>query len=463
MQPEYNYIFKRRHRLYQKNVDIWRRSKDAYTGGFDYIQQALVRHVSEIELEFAERLRRAYYFNYPRKIARLITQFILSVEPQRDHADLAMVEDFSRGGLRANEVMRQFSTLLNVYGSAALVVEMPFFDGEMDCERKQLERIRPAVRALSPLEVVDWAYGSDGKLDWMIVEEIDQLNAGPFLPPVDVKRRKLFTRDECLIFERDSVSGIAVLLSRAPHNLGCVPAVFLIEPDGFGIDGGHYFEDVVRISDAILNNESEAQMNIVKQMFGLLVISEAFARSGSRDSGNERNPNEKFSHVLARSAAIWESAEEKNTSRYISPSGADTAAIRGENEALKRELFDAVGMSLVTPSRDAQTAEAKAWDYHQIRQFLACRVDLLEQAEQQCWAIVHAYDRTIAVPSVVYNREFSIGDLSASIAALLNLKQFSDGPAFQREIGKTALFLLEKIKKLDPESRREIQNELTEA
>jgi len=342
-------------------------------------------------------------------------------------------------------------------------VEMPFFDGEMDCERKQIERIRPAVRALSPLEVVDWAYGSDGKLDWMIVEELDQLNAGPFLPPVDVKRRKLFTRDECLIFERDSVSGIAVLLSRAPHALGCVPAVFLIEPDGFGIDGGHYFEDVVRISDAILNNESEAQMNIVKQMFGLLVISEAFARSGSRDSGSERNPNEKFSHILARSAAIWESAEEKNTSRYISPSGADTAAIRGENEALKRELFDAVGMSLVTPSRDAQTAEAKAWDYHQIRQFLACRVDLLEQAEQQCWAIVHAYDRTIAVPQVVYNREFAIGDLSASIAALLNLKQFSDGPAFQREIGKTALFLLEKIKKLDPESRREIQKELEEA
>jgi len=64
---------------------------------------------------------------------------------------------------------------------------------------------------------------------------------------------------------------------------------------------------------------------------------------------------------------------------------------------------------------------------------------------------------------VVYNREFAIGDLSASIAALLNLKQFSDGPAFQREIGKTALFLLEKIKKLDPESRREIQKELEEA
>ena len=109
-----------------------------------------MRHVSEVEPEFEERLRRAYYFNYPRKLARLITQFILSVEPQRDGAEPELVEDFSRTGLRANEVMRQFSTLLNIYGGAALSVEMPYFSGEIDCERKKLERIRPAVRAWSP-------------------------------------------------------------------------------------------------------------------------------------------------------------------------------------------------------------------------------------------------------------------------------------------------------------------------
>ena len=33
-------------------------------------------------------------------------------------------------------------------------------------------------------------------------------------------------------------------------------------------------------------------------------------------------------------------------------------------------------MALVTPSRDAQTAESKAWDYHQVKQFLSCRADI---------------------------------------------------------------------------------------
>ena len=461
MNQDYEYLFRRRHALHRANRETWERSRAAYNGGEAYIRRALVRHVSEVEPEFAERLRRAYYFNYPRKLARLITQFILSIEPQRDGAEPELVEDFSRTGLRANEVMRQFSTLLNIYGGAALTVEMPYFEGEVDCERKQQERLRPAVRAWSPLEVADWAWGADGQLEWLLVEERTLADRGPFLPPVPALRRKLFTRNETLIFERPAGVGSVELRARACHNLGCVPGVLAFEPDGFGIDGDHYFEDVVRISDAILNNESEAQMNVVKQMFGLLVISDSFAR-GARplSSGGNGREGEKFSHLLARSAAIWESPEEKGISRYISPSGTDSSAIRAENDALKRELFDVVGMALIQPSRAAQTAEAKAWDHHQIKQFLACRVDQLEQAELRCWELMHEYDRTVPVPSIAYNREFAVTDLKSSIESLIELRQLSGGSEYHREIARTALFLLEKVRKIDPERREQIRREI---
>ena len=196
MDENFEHLFHRRHRLHQANREVWERSRAAYSGGSDYIRTALIRHVSEIELEFAERLHRAYYFNYPRKLARLITQFVLSVEPQRDGAEPELVEDFSRSGLRANEVMRQFSTLLNVYGGAALTVEMPFFEGEVDCERRRRERIRPAVKAYSPLEIPDWSFGTDGELDWILFEEPDIVDHGPFAPSTTVLRRRLLTRTE---------------------------------------------------------------------------------------------------------------------------------------------------------------------------------------------------------------------------------------------------------------------------
>ena len=168
---DYSYIFNRQHPLFTQRHTAWQRNKAAYSGGASYIQQALIQHVSEIDPEFTERLNRAYYFNYPRKIARLITQYILSGDPVRTGANPELIEDFSRSKLRANEVMRQFSTLLNVYGSAWMLVEMPAFEGVADAERQQLEHLHPYAVALSPLKVPDWAEDSNGSLLWAVVEE----------------------------------------------------------------------------------------------------------------------------------------------------------------------------------------------------------------------------------------------------------------------------------------------------
>ena len=349
-----------------------------------------------------------------------------------------------------------------------MTVEMPFFNGEVDAERKLKERLRPAVQALSPLQVPDWGTGRDGELEWLITEEDVSLDRGPFMPPLQTVRRKLFTRSELVIYERVPENGKIVEISRARHGLGRVPALYLAEPEGYGLHGGHYFEDIVRISDAILNNESEAQMNVVKQMFGLLVISEGFARGARPLKDNTQGSSrEKFSHVLARSAAIWESPEERGISRYISPSGADTSLIRAENQALKEELFDTIGMTIASAGRRIQSAESKAWDFHQVRQFLCSRADMLEQSEIRCWELMASLDHSIPVPRVSYNREFAVTDLQSSIASLTALKRFSGGAEYRREVTRAALFLLEKIKRIDPACRKlilkEIEKRTTEA
>ena len=363
-----NYLFYRRHPEYAANENLWKHALAAYTGGKSYIDQALIRHVSEIDIEFAERRRRAYYFNYPRAIARRITQYVLSVDPVRRNANTEMVEDWSRSGLRCNEVMRQLSTMLNVYGRAWLNVEMPNFNGIPTLERARKERLRPYVRALSPLQVTDWAYGNDGKLLWALVAETELLNADPFHAPVKLRRRRLYTRDMWKVYEL-TASGV-VEVDAGINSTGVVPLVAVTEPDGFGIDAGHWFEDIIRVSEAILNNESEAQMNVVKQMFGMLVVSDAFFR-GARQLAEREGTG--FSSTVARSAAIVESADEKGISRYISPGGVASSVIRSENLALKKELYDVVGLAIQNQSREAQTAESKEWDFQNVCQFLTAR------------------------------------------------------------------------------------------
>lgn len=450
-------LFSRRHPEYVALEQVWRRSAAAYSGGADYIEQALIRHVSEIDIEFAERRRRAYYFNYPRAIARRITQYVLATEPLRHGGDPELIEDFSRTGLRVNEVIRQLSTLVNVYGRAWLLVETPSFSGPVDLERARRERLRPYCRAVSPLQVVDWAHGSDGKLLWLLLAEEVFDNGDPFAAPVRAVRRRLLERDRWRLFESDS-SGVREIAGGV-NPAGEVPAVEVTEPDGFGLESRHWFEDVVRISEAILNNESEAQMNVVKQMFGMLVVSDAFVRGGRR-LNNAGSIDGNFAATVARSAAIVESVEEKGISRFISPSGVENASIRAENVSLKRELYDVVGLAVQSPGREAQTAESKAWDFQNVCQFLAARADLLEQAENAAWRLARKFDPGVKIPQISYNRKFAVRDLAGAIEGLLRLGELDSGPEFRKALHRSALDLLDAVGSVGISDRNRILEEI---
>ena len=456
------FLFQRRHERYLRQLESWRRSAAAYSGGADYIAKALIRHLSEIEPEFLERRSRAYYFNYPRRIARLITQYALSVDPIRTGAAPELVEDFSRRGLRVNEVMRQFSTMLNVYGCAWMLIDMPNFAGEVDLDRRNREKLRPYATVLAPTRVTDWSYHSDGELEWAVIEEECRCAADPFQPAVRKIRRKLFTRETWLALEREASGGPVRIVGEGTHHLGVVPLIYAEEVDGFGMAANHWFEDVVRISDAIMNNESEAQMNIIKQLFGLLVISDSFARGARAAERQNGRTDGQFSHVIARSAAIVESPEERGISRYIAPGGAETAEIRAENLTLKREMFEVVGMSLAKETRATESAESKAWDQQLLRQFLASRSELLEQSEIAAWKMMRCYDPSIPLPTVSYNRDFSVVDLKESVEALLGLNKITAGLTYRREIARTAVSLLEKFKKISPDDYQQVLKEISE-
>jgi len=119
---------------------------DAYAGGRAYIDTALIQHMAEIDPSFEERKSRAYYVNLPRKIARLISNFLLSAAPQRDGADTTLTDDWTRDGRSVDDVMLQVSTMLNCYGLAWVLVDMPKVAGAIDLETKQRQRIRPFER-----------------------------------------------------------------------------------------------------------------------------------------------------------------------------------------------------------------------------------------------------------------------------------------------------------------------------
>ena len=463
-------LFQRQNVFYRENAWKWRRSLAAYGGGAGYIKTALIQHTNEIKPEYEERLKRACYVNYPRRVATLITQYVLAKRPSREGASSEYVEDFSRTGLRVDEVMRQFSTYLNICGCAWLCVDAPAFDGAPTKADEQRERLRPYCVALSPLAVPDWHYGADGKLDWVLTAETRIDNSNPFANESKIEIRKLWTRESIVIVEKNDTSGESKTAA-VPNPVGIVPFVRHVEVDGYGINENHWFEDVVRISDAILNANSEAQMNCLKQMFGLLVIPEDFLdtvrqlqkteENGPSGANDEGKPSEPLSYTLARSAALFESAEAKGCSRYIQPAGTETTTIRNEVDALKRELYSVVGLAASKDTRMVESAEAKAWDYQNVEAYMETRADILEQSEVMAWEILNAWNPAIKIPTVSYNRNFAILDLSQSVATLLQLSGFcQNNDQFQREIEKTALSMLNRLRQLPADSMEQITRDI---
>jgi hypothetical protein len=181
--------------------------------------------------------------------------------------------------------------------------------------------------------------------------------------------------------------------------------------------------------------------------------------SGAKTAANAAS-GAKFSHVLARSAAIWESSEEAGISRYIAPNGAETSTIRQENDHLKNELFDIIGLTLIKETREVQSAESKAWDHQQVCQFLLNRVDVLEQTELAVWKLMNLYDPAIKVPEISYNRDFSLVDLQKSIAGLLDLRTVNAGKEYQKEIARSAVGMLNRCQKISPVRQQKIFDEI---
>ena len=466
-------LFSRRSKFYSANINTWRRTLAAYAGGRPYIRKALIPHVAENKLEFGERLQRAIYLNIPRKITNMVCEFLFSSEPDRESANKDIVSDFSRTGLSANYLMQQAEIVNFMFGLCWILIDYPVVKSKVDLESKQKQKIRPFARVLLPHVVKDWAFDSDGGLKWVLIEEKIELKDNPFEEAKDATQYRLWTKTDWSLYQKSDKG--TQLLATGKHNLGIVPVVRWIEPAGYGLCSQHWFEDVVGISDAILNELSEAQMNTIKQMFGILVVSQAFAEAGgfvdrtprpgeteeqAKARAAEEEQNYRF--TLSRATSIWETAEENGLTRYISPIGTETKTIIEFVQFLQSALNDVLRMALTSSSKAAQTAESKSWDSHNAQQFFAARAGMLEEIETKIWEIMHLWDKDVAVPKISYNREFSITDIQTAVTCLMDLSSFDVDEEFTREVYDKALVLLDRLDRIPQERYKKIKDKIAE-
>ena len=481
VRTEAEVVCTRRSAEYTRLHTVWTRIGEAYAGGDPYIKKVLIQHPSEVDEEYAERVASAYYLNIPKKIVTKLTDMLFAQEPTRKDSDKEIEEDFNRQGLHANEVMKLLFLYNLLYQRAWVYVDSPNYEGDISAAKKKQDKVRPYAQALSPLQVPDFKHGSDGELDWAIVEFNEVDKSDPKKDPIAYKVRILWTRTTYEVYKTkaDGTSS-SKLYAEGVNNAGAVPLVPYIDLYETATNMRPPMEDIVGVSDAVTRGESELLTNILKQAYGLLILPASFLSSqesyiarvveslGLSEEDDINNNSEvlaaraKYASEISRSKCIVEDETENGITRYISPDGVTTESITKHNDRLILRLYDLMGLVVATDTTQRQSADSKAWNNMDMTAFLQTKAQQLEQVEKKTWKLLNAFDDTIKEPTVTYNTDFAVKDFKSLILGILELARIDGGPEYQKAIKSSAAQLLSDIKKLPEIDRIAIKKEIDE-
>ena len=173
----------REHPDYVARKAMWKKYRDLYSGGEQIREQAsdyLVRRNKEPNDVYQERLSRVFYENYIGSIIDWYAATLLRREPVlvAEGANESgkeffnqFAEDCDLKGTNLSDFFRQQLVNALVFGKTYVALDFPRFPEPAPnrAEEDATGRSRAFLVEYTPDEVINWSYGSDGNLDWIVI------------------------------------------------------------------------------------------------------------------------------------------------------------------------------------------------------------------------------------------------------------------------------------------------------
>lgn len=279
-----------KHKLYENNIDRWEYYYNSYFGGQDYQRSGYLRKYLAEENdgfnEYAKRLASTPLDNHCRSVVDTYTSFIWRDSPQREFGSLAnnpalelFLKDADLEGRSYDAVMREATTLANVYGHVLLMLDKPASEARTLAE-ELAEGIRPYLVVITPENIVDWEWERKPNGRY----EITTLKLKEF-EDEDVTVYRIWERDVVSVYEVDENAGEMKLLEQYPNQMGHIPATFLYgqrsHERGIGIS---QIADIADVQKAIYNELSELEQVIRISNHPTLVMTDGVDASAGAGS-----------------------------------------------------------------------------------------------------------------------------------------------------------------------------------
>lgn len=438
-------FLQRRHPDYERLAALWRFFEDTYEGGPDWFAANIHRYMKEGDIEFTDRLGRAFRFNHTREVVDLVQKYIFKSPIDRNTGDAsAAVQAFwknaTQNGMSVDELMRVVSTNASIFGRIYGVVDSSKkIDGGSLADEKAA-KARAYAYILKPLDALDMSFGEDGPLNWMLICEHVRDDSDPISGTgVMQDRYRLWTRNEWVLYQVEDQDGavysisdvtwggadgsvplageksVAVVeVNRGENPLGFVPIVPLDNVLGENrYSAPSLIADVAFLDKAVANYCSNLDAIIQDQTFSQLVMPAQGVMPG----------DDKYNALLEMGTKrIFTYDGEANVGpQYISPDVKQADLIMAVINKIIGEIYHTLGMGGERTKQDNavgidnSSGVAKAYDFERLNSLLVTKSKALENFENRLIQIVDAYNGVKAddVPPalVVYADTFDVRSL----------------------------------------------------
>jgi hypothetical protein len=450
-------LIMRRHPRYEELLPHWNFLEETYEGGRAWFKNNIFRYLKEGDVEYADRVKRAYRFNHTKQVVDLVDKYLFKMNVARRVEDAppavtAFWKNATLSGLDMDAFARRISNATSRYGRVWVVVDSTFKapEGEVitTIGDKAAAGGRPYAYIVRPQDMLDMSYDETGELNWALVREIGRDDDDPFSSSGQAQLRyRLWTRDGWFLFQETVVAARAryksdassgsgtsgrlkqkvVLVSADNHDLGVVPIVqadhqFSEEPYEFS----GLIDDVAYLDRANANYLSNLDAVIQDQTFSQLTMPAQGLMPGDDQLQKlvEMGSNRIFTY----------NGEAGQKPEYISPDPRQASMILAAVGKIINEIYHSVGLSAERTKDDNgggvdnSSGVAKAYDFERVNSLLASKAQSLQVVELRIARLVAMWEGQVdglnpESPLITYPDKFDTRSLydEFEIAARLSL------------------------------------------
>jgi hypothetical protein len=422
----------RRHPDYDDKIDHWNFLESSYRGGRDWIDKNLFTYHKEGIREFAQRKKRAYRFPHSREVVNLMNKYVFKGSIERSENAPGQIEEFwKRTTLMKRSVtdfMDSVSTWSSCFGRVWVVVDNnvpPDVQSEAD---RKASGGRTYAYILKPMQVYDYAYDSDGELEWFLNGELKRNDEDPLSSDGKmVERYRLWTKEFWAVVEVTGSNNDkkATIVEYGEHALGLVPvfpADHTPSEDLYSVPG--LLEDVAYMDRAVANYLSNLDVIIQDQTYSQLAIPfQGLLPTAGHNDGDADNEELNQIQQMGHNRVFAYNAEGGSAPEYISPDVKQVNVIIGTITKIVAEIYHSIGMAGERTKQDNATGidnssgVAKAYDFERLNAMLAAKARSLQMVEKNLIRMVNAWNGELAEfedieDYVTYPQTFDVRNLA---------------------------------------------------